>query len=79
MAVRPDPEVGYRRAGDHLRGGRLVERRVFVQASPRRVGLAPRPVGIDDAVPGAPARTRGAIVARGGVDTDRADAAGTSP
>ena len=21
MAVRPDPEVGYRRAGDHLRGG----------------------------------------------------------
>ena len=37
MAVRPDPEVGYRRAGDHLRGDRLVERRVFVQASPRVV------------------------------------------
>ena len=37
MAVRPDPEVGYRRAGDHLRGDRLVERRVFVQASPRTV------------------------------------------
>jgi hypothetical protein len=37
MAVRPDPEVGYRRAGDHLRGDRVVERRVFVQASPRVV------------------------------------------
>ena len=37
MAVRPDPEVGYRRAGDHLRGDRLVERRVFVQASTRTV------------------------------------------
>lgn len=37
MAVRPDPEVGYRRAGDHLRADRLVERRVFVQASPRTV------------------------------------------
>ena len=37
MAVRPDPEVGYRRPGDHLRSGRLVERRVFVQASPRAV------------------------------------------
>jgi len=37
MAVRPDPEVGFRRAGDHLRSERLVERRVFVQASPRIV------------------------------------------
>jgi carbon monoxide dehydrogenase subunit G len=37
VAVRPDPEVGYRRAGDHLRTDRLVERRVFVQASPRTV------------------------------------------
>ena len=37
MAVRPDPEVGYRRAGDHLRGERVVERRVFVQAPPRVV------------------------------------------
>ena len=37
MAVRPDPEVGFRRAGDHLRGDRLVERRVFVHASPRVV------------------------------------------
>ena len=25
MAVRPDPEVGFRRPGDHLRGDRLVE------------------------------------------------------
>lgn len=40
MAVRPDPEVGYRRAGDHLRGDRLVERRVFIQASPRTVWAA---------------------------------------
>lgn len=37
MAVRPDPEIGYRRPGDHLRGDRLVERRVFMQASPRTV------------------------------------------
>jgi carbon monoxide dehydrogenase subunit G len=37
MAVRPDPEVGFRRPGDHLRSERLVERRVFVQASPRIV------------------------------------------
>jgi hypothetical protein len=37
MAVRPDPEVGYRRPGDHLRASRTVERRVFVQASPREV------------------------------------------
>lgn len=37
MAVRPDPEVGYRRPGDHLRSGRIVERRVFVQAPPRTV------------------------------------------
>lgn len=37
MAVRPDPEVGHRRPGDHLRAERLVERRVFVQASPRVV------------------------------------------
>jgi carbon monoxide dehydrogenase subunit G len=37
MAVRPDPEVGYRRPGDHLRSERRVERRVFVQASPRQV------------------------------------------
>lgn len=37
MAVRPDPEVGYRRPGDHLQAGRVVERRVFVQASPRTV------------------------------------------
>ena len=36
MAVRPDPEVGYRRPGDHL-GTRDVERRVFIQASPRVV------------------------------------------
>ena len=37
MAVRPDPEVGYRRAGDHLRADHTVERRVFIQASPRVV------------------------------------------
>ena len=37
MAVRPDPEVGFRRPGDHLRADRLVERRVFIQASPRTV------------------------------------------
>ena len=37
MAVRPDPEVGFRRPGDHLRADRVVERRVFVQASPRAV------------------------------------------
>ena len=37
MAVRPDPEVGYRRPGDHLRGDRVVERRVFMQASQRTV------------------------------------------
>ena len=37
MAVRPDPEVGYRRPGDHRRADGLVERRVFVQASPRVV------------------------------------------
>ena len=37
MAVRPDPEIGYRRPGDHLRAARLVERRVFIQASPRVV------------------------------------------
>lgn len=37
MAVRPDPEIGYRRPGDHLRAGRAVERRVFIQASPRTV------------------------------------------
>jgi carbon monoxide dehydrogenase subunit G len=37
MAVRPDPDIGFRRAGDHLRTERLVERRVFVQASPRQV------------------------------------------
>lgn len=36
MAVRPDPEVGYRRPGDHL-GTRDVQRRVFVRASPRAV------------------------------------------
>lgn len=37
MAVRPDPEVGYRRPGDHLRADRVVERRVFIQATPRQV------------------------------------------
>lgn len=37
MAVRPDPEVGFRRPGDHLRAEGTVERRVFVQASPRAV------------------------------------------
>ncbi len=37
MAVRPDPEVGYRRPGDHRRADGLVERRVFVQAPPRIV------------------------------------------
>jgi carbon monoxide dehydrogenase subunit G len=37
MAVRPDPEVGHRRPGDHLRADRVVERRVFMQASPRTV------------------------------------------
>jgi carbon monoxide dehydrogenase subunit G len=37
MAVRPDPEVGFRRPGDHLRVDREVERRVFIQASPRVV------------------------------------------
>ena len=37
MAVRPDPEVGYRRPGDHLHAERQVERRVFIQASPRHV------------------------------------------
>lgn len=37
MAVRPDPEIGYRRSNDHLPGDQLVERRVFVQASPRAV------------------------------------------
>jgi carbon monoxide dehydrogenase subunit G len=37
MALRPDPEVGYRRPGDHRRADGLVERRVFVQAPPRIV------------------------------------------
>jgi len=37
MAVRPDPEVGYRRPGDHRRADGVVERRVFIQASPRTV------------------------------------------
>ena len=37
MAVRPDPEVGFRRPGDHLRVERQVERRVFIQAPPRIV------------------------------------------
>jgi carbon monoxide dehydrogenase subunit G len=37
MAARPDPEVGYRRAGDHRRADGIVERRVFVQATPRVV------------------------------------------
>jgi Polyketide cyclase / dehydrase and lipid transport len=37
MAVRPDPEVGFRRPGDHRRADGVVERRVFVQASPRIV------------------------------------------
>lgn len=37
MAARPDPEVGYRRPGDHRRADGIVERRVFVQASPRVV------------------------------------------
>jgi len=40
MAVRPDPEVGYRRPGDHRRADGLVERRVFVQATPRTVTAA---------------------------------------
>jgi carbon monoxide dehydrogenase subunit G len=37
MALRPDPEVGYRRPGDHRLADGRVERRVFVQASPRIV------------------------------------------
>jgi carbon monoxide dehydrogenase subunit G len=37
MAVRPDPDTSFRRPGDHLRSERIVERRVFVQASPRVV------------------------------------------
>ncbi len=37
MGVRPDPEVGYRRPGDHRRADGVVERRVFVQASPQIV------------------------------------------
>ncbi len=35
--MRPDPEVGFRRPGDHLRTSRVVERRVFVHALPRTV------------------------------------------
>jgi carbon monoxide dehydrogenase subunit G len=37
MALRPDPEVGYRRPGDHRLADGRVERRVFVQAPPRVV------------------------------------------
>lgn len=37
MAARPDPEVGYRRPGDHRRADGIVERRVFIQAQPRVV------------------------------------------
>ena len=37
MAVRPDPEVGFRRPGDHRRADGAIERRVFVQAPPRLV------------------------------------------
>lgn len=37
MAARPDPEVGYRQPGDHRRAGAVVERRVFVHATPRTV------------------------------------------
>lgn len=37
MVVRPDPEVGYRRPGDHRRADGTIERRVFIQASPRMV------------------------------------------
>jgi carbon monoxide dehydrogenase subunit G len=37
VAVRPDPEVGYRRPGDHRRLDGIVERRVFIQATPRVV------------------------------------------
>ncbi len=37
MALRPDPEVGYRRPGDHRRADGVIERRVFMQASPRVV------------------------------------------
>lgn len=35
--MRPDPEVGNRRAGDHRRADGFVERRVFIQATPRVV------------------------------------------
>ena len=56
MAVRPDPEVGYRRPGDHRRADGLVERRVFVQAAPRTVWAdAPRPIGHRGHLPGASA------------------------
>jgi len=37
MAVRPDPEVRFRRAAAYLGVDGIVERRVFVQASPRIV------------------------------------------
>jgi carbon monoxide dehydrogenase subunit G len=37
MGLRPDPEVGYRRPGDHRRAEGLIERRVFIQAPPRVV------------------------------------------
>lgn len=37
MAARPDPEVGYRRPGDHRRVDGIVERRVFIQVPPRVV------------------------------------------
>ena len=76
MAVRPDPEVGYRRAGDHLRGERLVERRVFVQATPRVVWAALHdPAGVGVAVPGAAARAGRPVVAGRRDDAHGADPA----
>ena len=75
MAVRPDPEVGYRRPGDHRRADGLVERRVFVQASPAdRLGHAARSDGRPLDVPGTAVRPRRAVVAGGGHDP-----AGTRP
>lgn len=52
MAARPDPEVGYRRAGDHRRADGVVERRVFIQATPRTVWTTLHdPAGLDALFP----------------------------
>ena len=73
MALRPDPEVGFRRPGDHRLAGRPCRAsRIRPGVAAGRLGDAARSGVVGGAVPRAPLRSGGPALAGRGDDPARA-------